>query len=172
MLIKNLSELVPLIDRVCKELPFRYDDSVRRLILGTAACESMFTARKQVRGPARGLWQAEPNTVIDIYKNYLKYKPNVYKVMTDMFPDTVKFEVPSKRVIDYRLVNDDEYACAIARLVYGRDRHSIPSDMGEIAKYYKRVYNTVLGKGSADRFLEIWNRLKCDKLLMEAGAIA
>ena len=172
MIIKSLSELVPLIDRVCALLPFRYDDSVRKLMLGTAACESLFTIRKQVRGPARGLWQAEPNTAIDIYKNYLQYHPNVYEVMTHMFADEVTFNVPPKDILEYRLVSDDEYACAIARLVYARDRHAIPSDINDIAKYYKRVYNTVRGKGSAERFLSIWSRLKCDKLLEEAGAIA
>ena len=57
-------------------------------------------------------------------------------------------------------------------MVYGRDRHSIPSDMGEIAKYYKRVYNTYLGKGSKEKFLRDWSFNKCDKLIEEAEPIA
>jgi hypothetical protein len=165
MLINNVSELVPLIDRVCSKLPFRYDVSVRMLMLGTAACESLFTIRKQVRGPARGLWQTEPNTAIDIYKNYLRYNPNVYKILVDKYGDAPIFNVPTKSIIEYRLVNDDEYACVIARLVYARDKHPIPNTLDELAKYYKRVYNTIAGKGSAARFISIWKQLKCDQLI-------
>jgi hypothetical protein len=172
MKIKNANEIVKLIDLSCKRLPFRYDDSVRKLMLGTAACESLLTIRVQTHGPARGLWQCEPNTVVSIYKDFLRYRPAVYKVFSDSYGDTDKFSCPSKSIIEYRLVNYDDYACMIARCKYAWDKEAIPHDLADIAKYYKRVYNTYMGKGSAERFLQIYYRLHCDRLIEEAGPIA
>ena len=169
MLIKSISDIVPLIDNSCKLLPFPYNDGVRKLILGTAACESLFHIRKQVHGPARGLWQMEPNTAISIYKDFMKYHSDVYKVFVDNFGDPPSFKCPSKDIISNRLVIDDRYACAMARVKYAWDKERIPSNLEDIAIYYKRVYNTFLGKGSAERFLAMWKQLKCDKLLKEAG---
>lgn len=45
---------------------------------------------------------------------------------------------------------------AFCRLKYRRDKHSIPSfkDVENQAKYWKRVYNTELGKGTVEHFMK------------------
>ena len=44
------------------------------LLLGTCAVESNFgTYLKQKNGPALGVFQIEPSTLIDIWENYLYY---------------------------------------------------------------------------------------------------
>lgn len=169
-MISNIKELVPLIDDVCSKMELRYDDSVRRLILGTAAAESHLIMRRQLgSGPARGLWQMEPSTGHSLYNDFLRYRPTLYALLSKLVGLPGKFMVPSKVEIGNRLEKDDYYACALARLRYAWDKYSIPDDMTNIAKYYKRVYNTILGKGSPEKFLDDWDTFGCEDLLIDAG---
>lgn len=173
MIISDMSELVPLIDRVCKGIGYRYDDAVRMLILGTAATESMLRIRVQLGGgPARGLWQVEHRTARSIYEDYLKYRPDVWTRFSRTVGAPGKYILPPKAEIESRCEKDDAYCCALARLKYAWDKKIIPDKLPDIAVYYKLVYNTVLGKGSAGKFLRDWNTCKCQELLEEAGPIA
>jgi hypothetical protein len=172
MIVSNTRELVPLIDKVCKSLPFRYDEYVRMLMLGTAATESLLRIRVQVGGPARGLWQVEYTTAKSIYEDYLKYRPEVWRSFSRGIGAPGSYTLPSKVEIDDRCMRDDTYCCALARLKYAWDKHSIPNTLVDIAAYYKLVYNTPLGKGSVAKFLRDWRSCKCEELIKEAGPIA
>lgn len=50
-------------------------DVVELLLLTCAAESAMGKYIMQVGGPARGIFQMEPNTEKDIWENWLKYKP-------------------------------------------------------------------------------------------------
>lgn len=165
MKISNVDKLVPLIDRVCGLLPYRYDHSVRILMLGTACTESLLVYREQIGGPARGLWQMEPNTAYSIFNDFLRYRRDTYSIVMSLLRDSrtirdnIKFSVPSKSYLGRMLRDNDEFACIMARIRYAWDKDPIPEGLEDIAKYYKRVYNTPLGKGSADKFIRDYLKL-------------
>lgn len=123
------------------------------LLLGTAIAESGLEERVQRgNGPARGLFQMEPNTHQDIWDNYLKYRP------------ALAAKVKALKKNDWvgdadQLQHNDEYACAMARVHYWRVPSKIP-DSGKIedlAAYWKSHYNTPQGGGTVKHFVDAWN---------------
>lgn len=115
-----------------------WTQDVEELLILTAAAESnMGEYLYQAPGPARGIFQMEPATEKDIWENYLKFKPYI----------TAHFEG-----VQRDLAGNLIYQIMIARVHYMRDKGSIPKaeQPMEIAKYYKRVWNTIAGKGSAE----------------------
>lgn len=50
------------------------------------------------------------------------------------------------------------YQIVMARCHYMRDRHSIPDLGPEMAKYYKRVWNTWKGKATAEKAWEAYRK--------------
>ena len=49
------------------------------LIYNTGLVESKYVYIKQIKGPARGFFQIEPFTAIDICNNYLQYRESLMK---------------------------------------------------------------------------------------------
>lgn len=107
------------------------------LLLGTALQESGLVHRVQLGGgPARGLFQMEPNTHDDIWANFLKFRaPLAEKVgrFLDGHP-------PNSQL----LTNNDLYAAAMARIHYLRmgqivGKTAIPTqgDIPGMAAYWK-----------------------------------
>jgi hypothetical protein len=119
------------------------------LLLGTAISESRLSALAQDGGgPALGVYQIEPATHADIWRNYLAYRP-----------------VLSARVLALaagglgrpeQLVWNLAYATAMARIVYRRRPEPIPpaGDIPALAAYWKAHFNTAAGKGTAAKFIE------------------
>ena len=83
------------------------------LLLGTALQESGLAHRVQLGGgPARGLFQMEPNTHDDIWANFLRFRaPLAEKVG--------KF-LDGNRPNSQFLTNNDLYAAAMTRILYLR----------------------------------------------------
>lgn len=128
--------------------------AVAQLLLGTAIKESgSFRHRKQLGGPALGYFQIEPETHKDIWENYLKYRPvlgiKVVNLMISPFADKLS-----------ELENNDSYAAAMARIKYQRCSEKIPDfdDHDAMARYWKKYYNTPLGRGTVKGYLELWKK--------------
>jgi hypothetical protein len=149
------------------------------LLLGTAAVESNFIFREQKDdGPARGLWQMEPATAVDIYKNYLAYRSGKRR-RRQIYQRLMRIKYGPKCRVPYRffipreteealaLRKFDKYACAMARLHYLRVPNPIPYDLEGIARYWKIFYNTAAGKGTPEKFIECWNSLECNQVMKE-----
>jgi hypothetical protein len=177
MQINKADDLVKLISDVTQLLfnrQPRKDELI--LLIGTVAIESGWDSgfiRKQYGGgPARGIVQMEGNTAVDIFKNYLVYKKDMYdkviSVMTNN-KDIQPFKVPSKKSLEKALETDDRFAMIMARLLYLRVPEQIPTDIISIANYYKKYYNTIKGKSTADMFISRWNYYKCNKILERNG---
>lgn len=117
-----------------------HSDSAVNLLLGTCAQESKFgTYLKQLgKGPALSIFQIEKVTFEDLKGRY-----------KSRFPFLANITFPELR---WNL----EYAIIVARIKY----YSIPSplpgptNVKELAKYWKMYYNTVYGDGTVEQFIE------------------
>lgn len=125
-----------------------YSDDAHAMVMRTGLAETGFRTLFQKRGPALGFWQCEPNTAYDIIENYILYRPQLKSKL-------LSYNIDSSTVI--RVLKTDIAAQAIlCRLKYRRDSKPIPkwNDVKGQAEYWKRVYNTELGKGTIEHFID------------------
>ena len=123
------------------------------LLMGTCAHESeMGHYLHQVKGPALGIFQMEPATYHDIWENYLAYKPELANLL--------KTEFGGSADNAEQMVYDLRYAAAMCRVHYLRQKSPLPDaiDVFGMAHYWKKYYNTELGKGTVERFVRDYKR--------------
>lgn len=129
-----------------------------QLLLGTCATESDFGKyRKQIKGPARGIFQIEPFTGCDLIDRVLK--SSKYKHVYDWVLSCMLHYTPgNKTILGNCLTHNDELSIILCRTKYLTDKKPIPQTLEGIAKTWKRVYNTHLGKGKVDDFIIKYNK--------------
>ena len=128
-----------------------YSVAASELVLGTAIQESHLTYIKQLGGgPALGLWQMEPSTHEDIHWSWLKYRQD----MADKVMRLCQQPVSEEMIWNLR------YACAMCRIHYRRVKEALPpaGDREGQAVYWKTHYNTHLGAGGVQEYVENWER--------------
>tara|TARA_R100000700_G_C3178957_1_gene155013 strand:- start:5547 stop:6023 length:477 start_codon:yes stop_codon:yes gene_type:complete len=138
------------IKNVVEEVLYRlgcYSDDALVMVLRTGQAESGYKVLKQFgNGPALSYWQVEPATAVDCVDNYLKYRKDKYDALISLGfrPDNIEFSLLSNIAV----------GAAFCRIKYLRDKERIPSwdDLHAQAQYWKRVYNTELGKGTIEHF--------------------
>jgi hypothetical protein len=137
-------------------------ESANDLLLGTAILESNIEHTRQIpSGIARSLFQIEPNTLKDVYKNYLNFREPLKEKV-----DSLLYGRPT---IDNRIRNlevNPFYACAIARICYLRAPKKLPSKnrgledyIKGLAYYWKQYYNTPLGAGTTEKAEHIFAKV-------------
>jgi len=122
--------------------------SAVNLLLGTAAQESHFgTYITQIRGPAVGVFQMEPNTEHDIWDNYLSFRNS----KMDKLHSIAGVTGPG----GFHLWGNLIYQIMMTRYHYQRQTEPLPeaSDIQGLAQYWKQYYNTLLGKGTVEEFV-------------------
>jgi len=127
-----------------------HSDSAVNLLLGTAIQESNLHYLRQLDdGPALGFYQMEPSTHKDIWLNYLKYRQPIVDSLASITKSTAPMQ----------LVTNLAYATAMARIHYRRVPQALPDadDIHGLAQYWKDYYNTELGKGTAEEFIQNYN---------------
>jgi hypothetical protein len=136
----------------------RWSDPAEQLLMGTAAQESQLIYTRQLgNGPALGYFQMEPATHDDCWTNYIDFRPSLKSKVLAIrtasgSPDAGEMET------------DHAYAAAMARVRYMRVTESIPTAPKDIAAYWKRYYNSLLGAGTIAEFIGNWNRLLAPQL--------
>lgn len=133
-----------------------HSQAAEDLIMGTIAQESrMGTYIKQLgKGPALGICQMEPATHDDIWDNYLKYKPALANLLWTLSLDNGMFTSDDKPDCT-QMMGNLYYAIAMCRIHYLRKPDALPreGDVAGYAAYWKKYYNTSLGKGTTAEFL-------------------
>lgn len=125
--------------------------AAENLVLGTALHESHAHFLKQIKGPAIGPYQMEPATFDDLCENFLKYQPTlaarVYALAIGA-PDAQE------------MAGNWYFATAMCRIHYRRMTEPLPpaNDAVALAGYWKRHYNTALGKGTVELALPAFKR--------------
>ncbi len=136
----------------------RYAESVARLLAGTAAAESLLRYRRQIgfslENPsgAWGLWQTEQHAVMDSVR-YLRRRTDVRANAIKFAPGVVDASELGTMSLLRSIHDDDRVACLFARLHYLRVAESVPDDLRGQAWYWKRYYNTRLGKGTIEGYI-------------------
>ena len=128
--------------------------SAELLVLGTAAQESNFYYLDQtVRGPgpAYGIFEMEAETH-NSHLAWLKQKPDFWKLV-----QTYQVEHLDNCL---EMVGNLYYACIMCRIHYWRKTENLPSasDIYALGSYWKRHYNTYIGKGTVEEFVKNYNK--------------
>ena len=141
-------DIKSIIDWTLKELNM-YSVDAASMIYTTGMAESKYKYLSQMGdGPAIGFFQLEPETMKDIMKNYVAYRKPIL--------DSLKSLGYAEDSSEYRVKSNIALQVAFCRLKYKRDPFPLPKhkDLSDQADYWKRVYNTELGKGTIKHFLE------------------
>jgi hypothetical protein len=140
---------IDVVDPVLRLLDL-YSLAASNLMVGTALVESNLIHRRQVGGgPALGLFQIEPATFDDIYRRYLPRKTAWLASVNGLLRPNA---TPMSQLID-----NDRFACAIARLKYRMAKPPLPApdDVPGLAAYWVKHYNAG-GKGTVERFVRLY----------------
>ena len=124
-------------------------EDARDLVYKTGMAESGYRALEGYgNNPAIGFWQMEPATMWDIWENYVLYRPK-YKEALWRLGFNEGFGEQS-------LLSNLAVQAAFCRLHYRRVPSSLPkkSNKEAQAKYWKKHYNSHLGKGTIKHFME------------------
>lgn len=126
-----------------------YSKAAEDLVLGTALQESAGHYLVQLGGgPALGIYQMEPATHDDIWRNYLGFRGREH----------LRTAALSLKCLDatdaLNLTGNLLYATAMCRIHYYRVPKPLPEpgDVDGYARYWKAHYNTAAGKGTVDEF--------------------
>jgi hypothetical protein len=141
----NKHQFKSLIERTLFEINL-YSPAATNLLLGTAAQESRFgTYLKQIRGPAIGAFQVEPNTFNDLRAKYKD--PRLY------LRELVRYSAAD---MEWNL----RLAIIMCRLKYRSIMKPLPDadDLPGLAGYWKKYYNTPLGAGTEAEFIENYRK--------------
>jgi len=149
-----------------------YSESAVELLMLTAAAESAMGRyiTQLGGGPARGIFQMEPQTQYDIFINWLVYHQDVLNKVNTFSSVGQRYELDSIGNIPFQIV--------YTRLHYFRVPDPIPEisytrvnpenggtqriltarSLMMLAKYWKRYYNTSRGKGSETEAVRKYQR--------------
>lgn len=125
-----------------------WSEAAENLVWGTAVHESKLTYLRQLGGgPALGFFQMEPVTHNDIWDSFLVYRPGLQSLVQAL--------VASKPDKITQLETNLFYATAMCRLKYYRDPAPLPNadDLSALGALWKRVYNSPLGAGTAEQWV-------------------
>ena len=123
-----------------------YSPASVELLMLTAAQEThLGKYLKQVKGPALGVFQMEPNTYEDIWANYICYRQPLLDAMNDMYG-------ASGVAWKLRMRGDLVYQTIMSRIFYMRIPAALPAhdESRSLAHYWKKYYNTKYGKGTPE----------------------
>ena len=123
-------------------------EEARDLIYKTGMAESGYRALEGYgANPAIGYWQVEPATMYDTIDNYINYRPELKTKIYGIGYDDKDAEM--------RLMSNMALQVAFCRLKYRRDKYPLPKveDVEGQAKYWKRVYNSEMGRGTVKHFI-------------------
>lgn len=143
-----------------------WSPAAERLLLGTALVESGLRHLKQIEGPALGVYQIEPATLVDLYRKWLAYREAWERKLAAV---AVVDQHPSDQ-----LVTNLAYATAVARLIYYRRPEPLPDpeNLAGLARYWKQYFNTPEGAGDPAKFVFLMRPLWFGPVLRDRAITA
>tara|TARA_R100001594_G_C4048889_1_gene264651 strand:+ start:2844 stop:3326 length:483 start_codon:yes stop_codon:yes gene_type:complete len=153
----NAAQMREIVTDTLTALGSKYaDPKAIDLIYNTGLVESKYVYLKQIKGPARGYFQMEPFTAMDICTNYLQYRDKTLKQTADVCMLDWRFFLEPKEEDWQHILTSNLYAqICMTRMHYRRVPKPLPRTIDEQAVYWKSFYNTHKGKGTPQHFAEI-----------------
>ena len=149
----NEPQVKDLINRGLKKMDL-YSPEASDLVYKTGKVESGYKYIRQIKGPARGLFQCESWVAVDICKNYLAYRKSLMRKVADATKVKLSYFVePKEEDWSYILETNIAAQIAMCRLHYRRIPKPLPSSLEGQAKYWKKYYNSMAGRGTVEDFL-------------------
>ena len=149
----NEPQVKNLIERVLKKMDL-HSPEASDLVYKTGKVESGYKYIRQIKGPARGLFQCESWVAVDICKNYLAYRKSLMRKVADATKVKLSYFVePNEEDWSYILETNIAAQIAMCRLHYRRIPKPLPSSLEGQAKYWKKYYNSMAGRGTVEDFL-------------------
>jgi hypothetical protein len=137
----------------------KYSDDAVDLLVMIACHESLLGKyTKQVNGPALGIYQMEPFTHADLYKNFISKNQKLDFAVSKFLPS--QHSLVDKSTHAELLQTDVRYATIMARVFFMRFKDPIPKDDVGKAEYCKKYWNTELGKATVASYLNDYQRFK------------
>lgn len=131
-----------------------WSEGAENLLLGTALAESNLNLLTQMGdGPALSFFQIEPKTYDDAVR-YLYRNGNL--ALKDRILAACMMEIfPEAKCLAWNI----RLAVLIARVIYWRRPEPLPdaNNPEKLGQYWKRFYNSALGKGTVDHFIKAWS---------------
>jgi hypothetical protein len=159
---RQSSQIRLLIQKVLSP-PGMYSQEAEDLIFGTGLIESGYKYLRQWNnGVARSWFQIEPDTAFDIIVNYLAYRDTLKQTCAKISMVDLKYfsQSVSKEDIQNLLESNISYAIIMCRLKYRRIPKKLPNTIKDMSLYWKKYYNTELGKGNPSEFVSKYNNDK------------
>ena len=150
-------QMKSIINNVLQKLGEKYatPDAIE-FVYNTGLVESKYIYLKQIKGPAKGLFQCEAHNCIDIIKNYLSYRPELKKIVAKACNvDWKYFTDPQEKSWEYILTTNIAAQIVFCRLHYRRVPERLPKTLEDQARQWKKYYNTAKGRGTELHFLEV-----------------
>ena len=149
----NEPQVKDLIKRVLDSMDL-YSPEALDLVYKTGKVESGYKYLRQIKGPARGLFQCEAWVAVDICKNYLAYRKKLMKKVAEATNVKISYFVdPKEEDWDFILETNIAAQIAMCRLHYRRIPKPLPSSPEGQANYWKKYYNSMAGRGTVEDFL-------------------
>ena len=149
----NQPQVKDLIERVLEKMDL-HSPEASDLVYKTGKVESGYKYLRQIKGPARGLFQCESWVAVDICKNYLAYRKSLMRKVADATKVKLSYFVePKEEDWSYILETNIAAQIAMCRLHYRRIPKPLPSSLEGQAKYWKKYYNSMAGRGTVEDFL-------------------
>jgi len=158
----NHKQIKSLISRVLHHLGFHSESAVEMVFL-TGLVESNYDYLAQLGdGPAKSFFQIEPSTCKDIVDNYIKYRASLQSQVKDTAKLRMRWDAVPQEELGFMLETNIAFAICMCRVHYRRVPTALPriGDKLGFANYWKRWYNTELGKGTIEKFLSAESRRK------------
>ena len=133
------------------------EDAVQLLLMLAAYESNMGKFIKQVGGPALGIFQMEPETHDDIWKNFILGNKSVNFAVAKFLPST--HSLTKKSDGSELLATDIRYATVMARAFFMRFKEPIPDSDYDKARYAKYYWNTEAGKATINDYFTAYRSL-------------
>lgn len=130
-----------------------WSQEAEELLMGTCAQEShLGTYRRQIGdGPARGIFQIEPETERSLWEDYLNFRPALAVAVANICgvkgPDVWALE----KNLSYQII-----MCRLR--YYAWVKAPIPGTLNTQAAYWKEHYNTSEGAGKVEEYISNYRR--------------
>lgn len=132
------------IEPALKFLPDALNTPARvQLVLGIGNKETQYRYLRQIGGgPALGPWQMEPATHDDMWRNFIRYRPELQSAALRLLAGAT----PDAKLMTVRM----DYSALMAALHTRRSKDPLPAYGNAYAQatFWKDNFNTSLGKGT------------------------